>query len=148
MKNIPKIIILGWIIYVACLFLPAYTRFPGYAAATLAFFVPFAGKHKSILLEIYVFVLSLTNLVMIVSPILIKKVKLGYLRRYRWWLIGSSFLILSWPLVGIVLHSFRKTMHSLGPGYYAWLLSFLLVTIGFWRMAIDNKPDSDLPLKQ
>jgi len=86
-ENATKIIILGWIAYLACLFLPAYADYPGFVAAMIGFSWLFVGEHKSILLEFYVFMLSLTHFVMLASLYIIKKYKHGNYSRYRWVLI-------------------------------------------------------------
>ena len=129
----PRNIILfsGWALFITSFFLPAVSDggpIPGWFAAWVSLTIFDDIFSADLLFGVYVFSFTPCNILMLLSPIIVFRIKMKkYLHWYRISMSAVTLLVGSWYFYCI----WENTI-GLCIGYYLWFLSFLLVTISLF----------------
>src|SRR5882762_3571713 len=121
-----SLVMLGWLLFIMSMFLTAVVTvgisFPGWQATLFGF-----GSLDDVRTEpfqsVIAFAAALTNVVMLASPWAVLRPQSRISRRL---LLATVVAI----LVNAVFGVFRDRALLLGPGYFVWVASFLVVAVG------------------
>lgn len=132
-----SVVVFGWLLFVLSFFLTAivtvddtimgwrviwHLEFPGWLAAAIGF-ASLDDLRANPFSSIVLFAAALTNLVMLVSP-------WAVFRLHSWLARSLPLAMLVAIFVNVAVLVLRRQDTVLGPGYYLWVASFLVVTVG------------------
>jgi hypothetical protein len=111
---------LAWVLFGISLTLPAFKDMSGWACAQSVFTFLFDFEFKEVCSWLYYSAFNLTNLTLLLLPILVFTPFLSRFYLAARWLVGACFLhTLSWFVWGLC----NGGIHELKAGYYLWLLA-------------------------
>lgn len=139
-------VVVAWIAFIACLAMPAHSAAgdselgwqTGLGAIKSMLYLPDKLLTKDALFFLRYSFSGLGNIVMMLLPVAL------YLNFRKGYGLLAFFFFAETCVAASYFYEFKKSFHA---GYYAWVVSFILATIGVGMLAISAKKAQNKPMQ-